>query len=257
MAARWRATTLRDNHSRWGLYTRLSTCNAGLNLRILALRPRKSIPSQPRRLLPRAWLRPAEQIRQIYPGRLARGAPAQWPVMWMGGGPLKQSPANGFTYNGNATFGLGDMLLATNYFVVYSGSTTNVTLTNLPTGSICNVALFAYTGSGTNTAYNKTPALATFSTGSAVATNTSLLVDPASPALTNYTSLGEWNTDGNFESWTTGQITNIAVAGGLLAGGASGTDSQLLRTNIAGGPDLDLGFNDYLELRMQLPPDYN
>src|SRR5215475_9594836 len=80
-------------------------------------------------------------------------------------------------------------------------------------------------------------------------------IDPV-VALTNYTSLGEWNTDGNFEGWSTGQITNAVVAGGNLSGGASGTDSQLLKTNFAGGPDLDLGFNDYLEVRLQLPADY-
>jgi hypothetical protein len=178
-------------------------------------------------------------------------------VMWAGGNAIKQTPANGFTYNGNATFGLGDMLLATNYFVVCSGTATSVVVTNLPTGAICNVAVFSYAGSGTTTAYNKSPAVANFSTGTATTTNTTLLVDPVSPALTNYTSLGEWNTDGNFESWTATQITNALVTNGILSGSASGSDSQLAKLNFAGGPDLDLGYNDYMELRLQVPADYN
>ena len=82
-----------------------------------------------------------------------------------------------------------------------------------------------------------------------------MTVDPATP-LTNYWSGGEWNVDGDFEGWSTGQITNAVVAGGTLTGSASGTDSQLSRLAFAGGADLDLGFNDYLDIRLQLPADY-
>jgi hypothetical protein len=67
------------------------------------------------------------------------------------------------------------------------------------------------------------------------------------PPLTNHTSLAEWNTDDNFESWTVNQITNALVTNGVLIGLASGTDSQLSKLSFAGGPDLDLAFNDYLE----------
>jgi hypothetical protein len=178
-------------------------------------------------------------------------------VMWAGGTAIKETPANGFIYNGNAVFGLGDMLLATNYFVTCSGAGTNVTVTNLPPGTVCNIAVFSYAGSGTTTAYNKTPAVGSFLTAAPPTTNTTLVVDPVSPALTNYTSLGEWNTDGNFESWTTSQITNSTVAAGLLTGSASGLDSSIQKLNFAGGPDLDLAYNDNLELRLQVPADYN
>ena len=80
-------------------------------------------------------------------------------------------------------------------------------------------------------------------------------VDPTT-VLTNYWSGGEWNVDGDLEGWSTAQITNAVVAGGTLTGSASGTDSQLSRLAFAGGADLDLGFNDYLDIRLQLPADY-
>ena len=66
----------------------------------------------------------------------------------------------------------------------------------------------------------------------------------------------EWATAGNFESWTTSGITSGTVSGGVLSGTTSSTAPQLSRTSITGGPDLDLGFNDYLEVRMQLPATY-
>lgn len=81
-------------------------------------------------------------------------------------------------------------------------------------------------------------------------------VDPTTP-LTNYWSGGEWNTDDDFEGWTPTQITNAGVTNGVLTATASGTDSQVSRLNFASGADLDLGFNDYLDLRLQLPADYN
>ena len=78
-------------------------------------------------------------------------------------------------------------------------------------------------------------------------------IDPA-VALTNYTTLGDWNTDGNFENWSTAQVTGAAVFGGLLSGTAGGTDPQIMLTGLgAGGPDLDLAFNDYLDVRLQVP----
>jgi carbonic anhydrase/acetyltransferase-like protein (isoleucine patch superfamily) len=78
-------------------------------------------------------------------------------------------------------------------------------------------------------------------------------IDP-SVALTNYTSLGEWNTDGNLGGWSTAQISATAVSGGALNGTASGTDPQITLTGLgAGGPDLDLAFNDYVDVRLQVP----
>ena len=82
-------------------------------------------------------------------------------------------------------------------------------------------------------------------------------VDPA-VALTNYTGLGEWNTNGNFENWTTANITGATVSGGLLSGTASGSDPQVMLTGLGtNGPDLDLAFNDYLDVRLQVPSGFS
>ncbi len=80
-----------------------------------------------------------------------------------------------------------------------------------------------------------------------------VVVDPITPALTNATVLGAWDTDGNFEGWTTFGISGWSVAGGFLNATGSLTSAQLNRLTIAGGPDLNFGYNDYLEVRLQVP----
>ena len=91
-------------------------------------------------------------------------------------------------------------------------------------------------------------------TGVALAPRAAVItVDPASPALTNATSLAEWNTDGDFESWTTTLVSGATVAGGTLSGTGSVTTAQITKLNFADGPNLDLGFNDFLDLRLQVP----
>jgi carbonic anhydrase/acetyltransferase-like protein (isoleucine patch superfamily) len=90
----------------------------------------------------------------------------------------------------------------------------------------------------------------------AVANAASISIDPATPALTNYLSLAEWNTNGNIEGWSVSQVSNAVVAGGALSGTATNTDPQVYRSAMTNGPDLDLGFNDCLEFRLQLPASY-
>lgn len=82
-------------------------------------------------------------------------------------------------------------------------------------------------------------------------------VDPAD-RLAGATVLGEWATAGNADGWTGTNVTGLAAAGGHLTGfDASATlDASLSRAAITGGPDLDLGFNDYLQLRLKLPAAY-
>lgn len=79
-------------------------------------------------------------------------------------------------------------------------------------------------------------------------------VDPPA-TLTNYWGF-EWNTDADFEGWTMSQASNTVVVGGAFAGVASGIDAQLIRANFTNGPDLDLAYNDWLELRVQVPVSY-
>jgi autotransporter-associated beta strand protein len=75
-------------------------------------------------------------------------------------------------------------------------------------------------------------------------------VDPATPLTSSYAV--EWNTPGDLESWTTTQVTSATVAGGTFAGTSNGTSPRVIRANFP-GPDLDLGYNDYLDLRIQVP----
>lgn len=82
------------------------------------------------------------------------------------------------------------------------------------------------------------------------AVNLQVVVDPATPLTGTYAV--EWNTSGNLETWTTSQVTSPTVAGGSFSGTTSGTSPRVIRSNFS-GPDLDLGFNDYLELRIQVP----
>lgn len=79
-------------------------------------------------------------------------------VVWPGtNSAVKQSPADGFTYTGDAVYGLGSPLPAANYFVVYSGSGTSVTVSNLMPSTTYRAAVFCFAGSGNSTAYNRNP----------------------------------------------------------------------------------------------------
>lgn len=81
-------------------------------------------------------------------------------------------------------------------------------------------------------------------------------VDPVSPPLTNATGVAEWNTDSDFENWTTAGGADATVTNGFLTVTGSAATVQLSRVSMVGGPDLDLGYNDYLDLRLQLPVGY-
>ena len=80
-----------------------------------------------------------------------------------------------------------------------------------------------------------------------------ITVDPATP-MTGAWGV-EWNTSGNAEGWV-GTNATVAVANGSLSGTATTTDSRVSISNFASGPDLDLGFNDFIELRVQVPAAY-
>lgn len=82
-------------------------------------------------------------------------------------------------------------------------------------------------------------------------------VDPAD-RLSSATVLGEWTTDGNGEGWTGTNVTGLTALGGALVGddGSTTADASVSRTAIVSGPDLDLGLNDYLQLRLKVPVDY-
>ena len=81
-----------------------------------------------------------------------------------------------------------------------------------------------------------------------------IVVDPG-VALAHPTSLGEWVVPGNAQGWTTSGFSMAAASGGMLPGVGSAV-TQLSLTKLVNGPDLDLGFNDLLDLRLRLPANF-
>ena len=55
---------------------------------------------------------------------------------------IKETPADGFSYAGNAAYGLGASLAGANYYVAYSGSGSSVTISNLVPGVNYHVAVY-------------------------------------------------------------------------------------------------------------------
>ncbi|HYG23810.1 MAG TPA: DUF6055 domain-containing protein [Verrucomicrobiae bacterium] len=176
-------------------------------------------------------------------------------TIWTGSSLLKQRPVDGFVYAGDPSFGAGERLLATNAYVVYSGAGTNAELTNLPAGATCHVAAYAFSGDGNARAYSAIPAIATFivANNAANGSPSNIVVDPVSPPLTNFVILASWETNGALAGWTMAGIASATVTNGVLSGAASGSHPQLSRLNFANGPNLNLGFNDFLELQLQVP----
>ena len=69
--------------------------------------------------------------------------------------------------------------------------------------------------------------------------------------------LGEWNTAGNLEGWSGSSINGLVVANGTISGTGSAASPYIQKTAISNGPDLDLGFFDYLQIRLQVPASFN
>ncbi len=73
-------------------------------------------------------------------------------VVVSAGSPLATVPANGTTYNANATFGSGSPLGSG--FVVANSAATTATITNLSPGTVYYFQVFEYTGSSGTELYN-------------------------------------------------------------------------------------------------------
>ena len=79
------------------------------------------------------------------------------------------------------------------------------------------------------------------------AQDTSPVVDP--PNLVNlYTSLGEWNTEGDQEGWGVANINSLSVSGGLFSGLTSGNDPQFVLAGLA----LDSSSDDFAIVEIRL-----
>jgi len=79
------------------------------------------------------------------------------------------------------------------------------------------------------------------------AQNTDPVVDP--PKLLNlYTSLGEWNAEGNQEEWGVANINSLSVSGGLFSGLSTGNDPQF----ILGGLSIDSSTDNFAIVEIRL-----
>ena len=85
--------------------------------------------------------------------------------------------------------------------------------------------------------------------------NARVTVDPASK-LANPTSIGEWNNLGDAEGWTLAGIGGATFSDGTLHGTGNAAVARISRLGLRNGPDLDLGFNDFLDARVQLPANF-
>jgi carbonic anhydrase/acetyltransferase-like protein (isoleucine patch superfamily) len=82
-----------------------------------------------------------------------------------------------------------------------------------------------------------------------------ITVDPSVPLTKSYAT--EWNVSGNFESWTSSGTSLFGVANGVLSFKASGANPWIECAAISGGPDLDLGYNDFVDVRVAVPQSFS
>jgi carbonic anhydrase/acetyltransferase-like protein (isoleucine patch superfamily) len=81
-----------------------------------------------------------------------------------------------------------------------------------------------------------------------------VVLDPPT-RLMNSRVLGEWNGTG-LDGWSVSNAASSSVAGGVLTVTSQSNTSNPVRidlTALSAGPDLNFGYFDYLQLRMQLP----
>jgi carbonic anhydrase/acetyltransferase-like protein (isoleucine patch superfamily) len=82
-------------------------------------------------------------------------------------------------------------------------------------------------------------------------------VDPPD-RLSGSAVLGEWTVDGDLQSWTGTNAAGLTALGGVMSAdsNSASADATVELPAIGGGPDLDLGYNDYLQIRIKLPSGY-
>jgi len=79
--------------------------------------------------------------------------------------------------------------------------------------------------------------------------------DPSTP-LDNYVSIGEWNTNGDFEHWLyNADITDCAVYGGSITGVVTGADEQIYLNLPTSGLSINLISGSVVEIRCKYSPD--
>jgi hypothetical protein len=137
-------------------------------------------------------------------------------------GPVNVQPQNGVVYTASPTFGQGSAL-GSGCFVVYDGTGTTVTISNVIPGVFYYATVYSYSGAGPSIVYNTTEA----SNGNAVkalGTIRNLLL--LTPGGTNvlYGGVGFYNAKVVFDSGVTNDVTtevSVYITPPEAAGGAT------------------------------------
>jgi hypothetical protein len=74
--------------------------------------------------------------------------------------------------------------------------------------------------------------------------------------LMNKTVFGEWATPGNLDGWTGTNISGLTSTGGYITGTGTASDPNIRKTGMS-APDLDFGYNDYLQIRIKVPAGFD
>jgi regulation of enolase protein 1 (concanavalin A-like superfamily) len=150
-------------------------------------------------------------------------------VLWTGNPAIQEAPANGTTYTGNANYGSGSSLPATNYFVVYAGGGTNVTVSNLASGTMYYAAAFGYSGSGSSLTYTHTATTVNFTpqssgggggTSVTFADNFSTSVNYLQNGLMGTIWDGVYFGSGEFDNTSGGEASTLQCDANISAAGA-------------------------------------
>jgi regulation of enolase protein 1 (concanavalin A-like superfamily) len=144
--------------------------------------------------------------------------------------PVNAQPQYGAIYTADQVFGAGSQIGNGNY-VVYSGTGSSVTVTNLTPGAVYYAAVYSYNGQGATTTYNlQTEARGSLFLGALQSISVSLpqsripVGGIGKPKVTGLFSgvAAEVTAGATFES---GDTAIVAVAGGVLTGITNGSTS--------------------------------
>ncbi len=82
-------------------------------------------------------------------------------------------------------------------------------------------------------------------------TNEVIIIKVDPDPLFNYTSLAEWNTDGDFEEWVFANIASSNVSGGIMSGDPVNGDPYFYKTSVQGLQQPNLGNAPIVEFRIK------
>jgi hypothetical protein len=94
-----------------------------------------------------------------------------------------------------------------------------------------------------------------FTNTPAFAADVTVQLDPAD-RLMNKTVFGEWATPGNLDGWSGTNISGLTSTGGYITGTGTASDPNIRKTGMS-APDLDFGYNDYLQIRIKVPASFD